>query len=300
MTTRDAQDLVKRIRNGDPKACEQVRSNRHDFDLLLQHGLADACLSHFGFPDERHTLPESSVLAKRAQVMALAQHKAGGSSRQQVLVKPEPFLVALNNATSNVRVGRWDACAVSEKLVPLIRSVSNTEERQFWGNRPTWDLMLARTIDVVRHCILHGQHAAKAVFDAALGDLVPRLAVFALHHDFVQPELKVQAFSHAGTVVMEYCDVNLVHAAAQPSAAGYSTLATVAGLPVPQKSSTFAREVLPLARRCVVERELGASVLDHFSYIFCVLVTHGGDAAAPLTREHAGVASALVEMAERA
>ena len=56
-------------------------------------------------------------------------------------------------------------------------------------------------------------------------------------------------------------------------------------------------EVLPLARRCVFERELGESVLDHFSYIFCVLVSHGGDAAAPLTREYAAVASALVEMA---
>jgi hypothetical protein len=197
-----------------------------------------------------------------------------------------------------VRVGRWDACAVSEKLVPLLRSLSNTEERRFWGDRATWDLMLGRTLSVVRHCILHGQHAAKAVFDAALGDLVPRLAVFALHHEFAQPELRFHAFNHAGTVVMEYCDVGLAHSAARPSAAGRRTLATIASLPVPQKHSTFASEVLPLARRCVFERELGASVLDHFSYIFCALAAHGGDEAAPLTREHAAVASALVESTE--
>lgn len=288
-------ELVKRIRSGDPKACDQVK-NRQDYDLLLQEGIDDACLSHFGFPEERHTLPESGALAKRAQVTALARHRAGGSARQEMLVKPEPFLVALVNATSNVRAGRWDACIVASKLVPLLRSLSNFEERKFWGDRATWDLVMGRTLSVVRHCILHGQHAAKDVFNAAVGDLVPRLAVFALHHEFAQPELRIHAFEHAATIVMEYCDVGLAHSTARPSAAGYRTIAEIANLPVPQKRSTFVKEVLPLARRCVFERELGASQLDHFSYIFCVLAHHGGDAAAPIAQEHAAVASVLVEM----
>ena len=46
-----------------------------------------------------------------------------------------------------------------------------------------------------------------------------------------------------------------------------------------------------------MDRELGVSMLDHFSYIFCALAAHGGDAAAPITREPAAVASALIEMA---
>ena len=293
---RDVQELIKRIRSGDTKACMQVRE-RSDYDQLLQHGLADACLSHFGFPGERKTLAPDHILHKRAQVTALAKHKKGGSSHQEIRISPEPFIVALVNATSNVRIGRWDACAISQALVPLLNSLSDMDERQFWGDRATWDLVLGRTLSVVRHCILHGQHAAKAVFAKGLGDLVPRLAAFALHHEFSQPELRTLGFEHASTILMECCDVGLGHSADTPNAAGYATLAMVANLPIPQKRSTFAKELLPIAKRCVMDRELGVSVLDHFSYIFCALSAHGGDAAAPITREPAAVASALIEMA---
>ena len=292
----DVQELLKRIRNGDTKACAQIKS-RSDYDVLLQHGLADVCLSHFGFPGERKSLSSTHILSKRAHVMALAKHKSGGSSRQEILISPEPFIVALINATSNVRVGRWDACAVSQALVPLLDSLSDMEERQFWGDAATWDLVLGRTLAVVRHCILHGQHAAKAVFAKGLGDLVPRLAAFALNHQFTQPELRSTGLNTAGCILMECCDVGLGHSTDLPNAAGYATLAMVANLPIPQKRSSFASEVLPLARRCVMDRELGANTLDHFSYIFCALSAHGGEAAAPITREAAAVASSLIEMA---
>ena len=294
--SRDAQELIKGIRSGDTKACARIR-DRSDYDQLLQHGLAEACLSHFGFPGEQKTLAPDHILRKRAEVTALANHSKGGSSRQEILISPEPFIVALVNATSNVRIGRWDACAVSQALVPLLNSLSDMDERQFWGDRPTWDLVLGRTLSVVRHCILHGQHAAKAVFAKGLGDLVLRLAAFALHHEFSQPELRTLAFEHASTILMECCDVGLGHSADTPNAAGYATLAMVANLPIPQKRSTFARELLPIAKRCVLDRGLGVRMLDHFSYMFCALSAHGGDAAAPITREPAAVASTLIEMA---
>lgn len=294
MPPRDIPALLDRIRKGDSRACEQVRT--FDSDELLEHGLADACLSHFGLDGERQELPSTGALHKRARVAALAQ-QVRGSSSASIVVSPDPFLLALQSATSRISVGSWDATVVSKRLVPLLRSLSNTEERLFWGEKTTWDLVLGRTLSIVQHCILQGQRAAKRVFVTAGDALVPTLAAFALHHEFAQPELQTLTLQHASTILMEYCDIGFGNAAACPDLDGMITLATICALPVPQKRSTFVQEVLPLARRCMLEPTFGgARMLDHLSFIFCVLVAHGAEAASPLTREHATLSATLAEM----